>query len=306
MSQRLRIATRKSALALWQAEHIATALRAAHPGLDVELVGYTTSGDRWLSSPLSEIGGKGLFVKELEQAMLDGAADLAVHSMKDVPVELPQAFTLGAIGFRADVRDVLVSADGSTLDALPAGAQIGSASLRRSAQIKHRRPDLEVRPVRGNVNTRLAKLDAGDYDALVLASAGLERLGLEARIAQYFDLDLSLPAAGQGALGIECLADSADVLGLLDPLHERATATCVLAERTVSRLLGADCSLPIAAHAVLSAETIHLQARVGSPDGVRLLHAEASGTFVEQVGEEVAQALRAQGADDVLAALDQP
>jgi hydroxymethylbilane synthase len=300
---KVRIATRKSALALWQAEHIKQALQTAHPGLDVELVGYTTSGDRWLSAPLSGVGGKGLFVKELEQAMLEGAADFAVHSMKDVPAVLPDPFVLGAIGYRADVRDALVSATAATLASLPESARVGSASLRRAAQLKHLRPDLRVEPIRGNVNTRLNKLDAGDYDALVLASAGLERLGLNDRVAEYLDIEVSLPAAGQGALGVECCAERADLIALLEPLNDPEIARCVTAERAVSRGLGADCSLPVAAYAVQRDAGVFVRARVGSPDGVTLLHAEATAADPEDAGLQAVEALRGQGATELLESL---
>jgi len=300
---KVRIATRKSALALWQAEHIKQALQTAHPGLDVELVGYTTSGDRWLSAPLSDVGGKGLFVKELEQAMLEGAADFAVHSMKDVPVALPDPFVLGAIGYRADVRDALVSGTAATLASLPESARVGSASLRRAAQLKHLRPDLRVEPIRGNVNTRLNKLDAGDYDALVLASAGLERLGLKDRVSEYLDIEVSLPAAGQGALGVECCAERADLIALLQPLNDPEIAQCVTAERAVSRGLGADCSLPVAAYAVQRDADVFVRARVGSPDGVTLLHAEATAADPEDAGLQAAEALCGQGATELLESL---
>jgi hydroxymethylbilane synthase len=278
-------------------------LRTVHPGLDVELVGYTTSGDRWLSAPLSEVGGKGLFVKELEQAMLEGAADFAVHSMKDVPAVLPDPFVLGAIGYRADVRDALVSGTAATLASLPESARVGSASLRRAAQLKHVRPDLRVEPIRGNVNTRLNKLDAGDYDALVLASAGLERLGLNDRVAEYLDIEVSLPAAGQGALGVECCAERADLIALLEPLNDPEIARCVTAERAVSRGLGADCSLPVAAYAVQRDAGVFVRARVGSPDGVTLLHAEATAADPEDAGLQAAEALRGQGATELLESL---
>lgn len=303
MSRRLRIATRKSALALWQAQHIKDALESAHPGVEVVLVGLTTSGDRWLSAPLSEVGGKGLFVKELEQAMLDGTADFAVHSMKDVPVALPDPFVLGAIGYRADVRDVLVGRTGATLAALPKSARVGSASLRRAAQLKHLRGDLRVEAIRGNVGTRLAKLDAGEYDALVLASAGLDRLGLAGRVTEYLDIEVSLPAAGQGAIGIECLADRADLISLLQPLNDPEVAQCVTAERAVSRGLNADCSLPVAAYAECGEGGVFVRARVGSPDGVTLLHAEATASDPEDAGAQAAEALRARGATELLESL---
>jgi hydroxymethylbilane synthase len=303
VSRRLRIATRKSALALWQAQHIKDALESAHPGVEVVLVGLTTSGDRWLSAPLSEVGGKGLFVKELEQAMLDGTADFAVHSMKDVPVALPDPFVLGAIGYRADVRDVLVGRTGATLAALPESARVGSASLRRAAQLKHLRGDLRVEAIRGNVGTRLAKLDAGEYDALVLASAGLDRLGLAGRVTEYLDIEVSLPAAGQGAIGIECLADRADLISLLQPLNDPEVAQCVTAERAVSRGLNADCSLPVAAYAECGEGGVFVRARVGSPDGVTLLHAEATASDPEDAGAQAAEALRARGATELLESL---
>ena len=303
MSRRLRIATRKSALALWQARHIKDALETAHPGLEVVLVGLTTSGDRWLSAPLREVGGKGLFVKELEQALLDGTADFAVHSMKDVPVALPDPFVLGAIGYRADVRDVLVSRTGAALAALPQAARVGSASLRRAAQLKHVRGDLRFEAIRGNVGTRLDKLDAGEYDALVLASAGLARLGLAGRVTEYLDIEVSLPAAGQGAIGIECRADRADLISLLQPLNNPEVAQCVTAERAVSRGLNADCSLPVAAYAECAEGGVFVRARVGRPDGVTLLHAEATASDPEDAGAQAADALRARGATELLESL---
>lgn len=298
--ERLRIATRKSRLALWQAEFIKGRLQACHPGLDVELVGMTTSGDRWLSSPLSEIGGKGLFIKELELAMSDGRADVAVHSMKDVPAELPAGFVLPVIGFRDEVRDVLVSGLTGSVADLPRGARVGSSSLRRQAQLLSRRPDLVVAPVRGNVNTRLEKLDAGEYDALLLAGTGLQRLGLAARIREFISLDNSLPAAGQGALGCECLAERTDVAGLLAPLNDARVARCVSAERSVSRHLGADCSLPIAAYAVERAGRLHLRALIGHANGRRILRCEVEGGDPDALGAQAAAELRRQGADEIL------
>ncbi|RMF00725.1 MAG: hydroxymethylbilane synthase, partial [Alphaproteobacteria bacterium] len=231
VSRRIVIATRESALALWQAEFIRSEISRAAPGYDVQLLGMTTQGDRWLRSPLAEVGGKGLFIKELEEAMLDGRADVAVHSMKDVPAQLPDAFALPLIGYRADVRDALVTPSGLTLDELPAGAVIGSSSLRRQAMLLARRPDLVVRPVRGNVGTRLAKLDAGEFDGLLLACAGLERLGLAERICERLPVEWSLPAAGQGALGVECRADDEELRALLGSLQEDTVAGCVQAER---------------------------------------------------------------------------
>jgi hydroxymethylbilane synthase len=301
--QRLVIATRESPLAMWQAEFIKAALEAAHPGLVVELLSMRTAGDRWLSTPLSEVGGKGLFIKELEQALLDGRADLAVHSMKDVPAHLGAEFALPVIAFRDDVRDALVTRDGAGFAALPQGARVGSASLRRQSQLRARRPDLQIRPVRGNVGTRLGKLDAGEFDALVLASAGLRRLGLEARVAEHFDVADSVPAAGQGALGIECLAGADRVRTLLEVLNDDRVSRCVRAERAVSAGLGADCSAPLGAHAVLRGDRIELTALLGSVDGQQILRVDAVGTDPLAVGAEVVERLRAQGADAILESL---
>jgi hydroxymethylbilane synthase len=297
------IATRESPLALWQAEHIRLALQAAHPGLEVTLLGMRTQGDRWLQSPLSEAGGKGLFIKELEQAMLDGRADLAVHSMKDVPAHLSNEFALPVIGFRDDVRDVLVTQGDVSFAGLPVGARVGSASLRRQAQLLARRPDLEVVPVRGNVGTRLGKLDAGDYDALVLASAGLERLGLSDRITEYLSVVDSVPCAGQGALGIECLAGARQLRELIAVLNDPQVSACVLAERAVSAGLGADCSAPLGAYAELCGDRISLVAVLASVDGRRLLRAEASGSDPGKVGAEVVESLESQGARAILDSL---
>jgi hydroxymethylbilane synthase len=302
---KIRIATRQSRLALWQAEFIRTQLQRLSPELSIELVGMTTSGDRWLSSPLSAIGGKGLFIKELETAMTEDRADIAVHSMKDVPAELPAGFALPVIGFRAEVRDVLVSRHASIAD-LPRGARVGSSSLRRQAQLLARRGDLLVRPVRGNVNTRLDKLDAGEFDALLLAGAGLQRLGLADRIREYLSLEQSLPAAGQGALGIECLSDRHDLLALLAPLNDSSVARCVTAERAVSRSLGADCSLPIAAYASERGGSLELTALLASADGARILRASVGGSDALAVGAAAAQELRRQGADEILRGLRGP
>jgi hydroxymethylbilane synthase len=303
---RLTIATRESPLALWQAEFVRAQLEAAHPGLAVTLLGMRTAGDRWLSSPLSEVGGKGLFVKELEQALLDGRADLAVHSMKDVPAHLGPEFVLPVIGFRDDVRDALVSRGGETLAELPNGARVGSASLRRQAQLRARRPDLQILPVRGNVGTRLGKLDAGEFDALVLASAGLARLGLAERVTEYMSVTDSVPAAGQGALGIECLADAVRVRELIEVLNDAQASRCVLAERAVSSGLGADCSAPLGAYAVLDADRIALRAVLGSVDGRQMLRASAAGSDPAAVGAEVVEHLKAQGAMAILDQLHRP
>ncbi len=296
----LRIATRKSRLALWQAEFIKSRLLLANPGLQVELVGLSTRGDQWLSSPLSEIGGKGLFTKELEAAMDDGRADVAVHSMKDVPAELPAGFVLPVIGFRDEVRDVFVSPRIRSVAELPKGARVGSSSLRRQAQLLARRPDLVVAPVRGNVNTRLDKLDAGEYDALLLAGTGLQRLGLADRIREFLSLDESLPAAGQGALGVECSADRHDVMQLLQSLNDPVVARCVGAERALSRHLGADCSLPIASYAVEQGGQLRMRALIANRSGRRILSCAVTGNDPDALGALAAAELRRQGADEIL------
>ena len=295
----VRIATRKSQLAVWQATFIKGELERAHPGLEVALVGLSTAGDRWLDAPLSEAGGKGLFVNELEAALLRGDADLAVHSMKDVPALLTEGFALPVIAYRQDVRDAWISPHGG-LDYIRSGAVVGSSSLRRQAQILATRPDLEVRPIRGNVDTRLAKLDAGDYDAIMLAMAGLSRLGWADRADEAISVARCLPAAGQGALGIECLDGNERILSLLAPLHDPATAACVTAERGVSAALGADCSLPMAAYAELQEDRVWLRALLASADGKALLRAEASHPSVEAVVGAVVADLNALGAADLL------
>ncbi len=299
----LRIATRKSHLALWQAEFIKARLQEAHAGLDVQVVGMTTSGDRWLTSPLSEIGGKGLFIKELEASLSDGHADIAVHSMKDVPAELPVGFALPAIGYRNEVRDVLVSRVAASVTELRRGARVGTSSLRRQAQLLARRPDLAIAPVRGNVNTRLDKLDSGEFDALLLAGTGLQRLGLADRIREFICVEASLPAAGQGALGIECVAERTDIVSLLRPLNDATVARCVAAERAVSRHLGADCSLPIASYAVLRDGRLQLRALIANSSGSRVLRCAAAGDESEALGADAAAQLRRQGADEILSEL---
>lgn len=301
MKDRIVIATRESELALWQANFIRDRLLEHHPDLEVELLGMTTRGDQWLSSPLSEVGGKGLFIKELEEAIADGRADIAVHSMKDVPAVLPEAFTLAAIGFRDDVRDALVAEGIGSLDELPRGARVGSSSLRRQAMLLAQRPDLVVRPVRGNVGTRLRKLDEGEYDALVLAAAGLRRLGLERRIGFRMPLDISLPAAGQGALGIECRRSDGPVRALVAVLSDVDTERCVTAERAVSGGLGADCSAPLGAHATYDGSLVSLTAVLCSTDGTTMLRAAASGTHPLKVGADVVRQLESQGASELLA-----
>jgi hydroxymethylbilane synthase len=299
----LRIATRRSQLALWQAEHVATRLRALHPDVEVELLGLNTQGDRILDVPLAKIGGKGLFVKELEAAMLEGRADLAVHSIKDVPMELPEGLVLGAILAREDPRDALVSGVHASLAALPAGARVGTSSLRRQCQLRNQRPDLELIDLRGNVNTRLRRLDEGEYDAIVLAAAGLRRLGMDARIAHAFDAGELLPAVGQGAIGVELRADDAELAALLAPLHDADTADCVLAERALNRRLHGGCQVPIAAHAVLNAGSLELRALVGALDGSRMVRGEQRGAraAAETIGVALAEDLLARGADALLA-----
>jgi len=298
---RITIATRESKLALWQANFIKAELETHHPGLQVELLGMTTEGDRWLSSPLSEVGGKGLFIKALEDALLEGRADLAVHSMKDVPAQLPEGFEMPVISYRADVRDALVSLRGENLDALPDGALIGSSSLRRQAMLLAHRNTLKVAPVRGNVGTRLGKLDAGEYDAIILAAAGLKRLDLETRITQLLPVTQLLPAAGQGALGIECRAGDDRVLQLLAPLNQPEVNVCVSAERLVSAGLGADCSAPLGCYAELADGEIFLRAKLLREDGSRFLVAEAKGSSADAVSAAVVKNLLAQGAAELLA-----
>lgn len=307
MPKRLVIATRESELALWQARHIQARLGERYPGLEVALLGLTTQGDRILDAPLSRIGGKGLFVKELEQAMQAGRAELAVHSMKDVPMDLPEGFVLAAITARADPRDAFVSTRYRDLSALPAGARVGTSSLRRQAQIRAVRPDLKVDTLRGNVNTRLRKLDEGLYDAIILAAAGLKRLGLEHRITALLSLEESLPAVGQGALGLETLAERGDVAALLACLNDAETAACVRAERAMSRALQGGCQAPIGGYARVEAGRLKLTAFVSDLEGVRFYRAEAWGEVdnPEALGQHVAEMLLAQGADRVLAELVQ-
>lgn len=306
MTDTIRIATRQSKLALWQAHFVRDQLIAAHPGLNVELLGMTTQGDRWLDAPLSEVGGKGLFVKELELALLQGRADIAVHSVKDLPAKMPAGLILPVVAFRASVEDVLLSSVGD-LEALPQGARVGSSSLRRKSQLLALRPDLEVVPVRGNVGTRLDKLDSGDYDAIVLAAAGLERLQLVRDDAYVLSVDQCLPAPGQGALGIECCEDD-PVQELLAPLHDLAVAQCVLAERGISAGLGADCSFPVAALATQlgtgkDGQQIELRALLGSADGSRLLRARVRGSDPVTLAAQAIDELNAQGAASVLETL---
>ncbi len=301
----LRIATRRSALALWQAEHVAARLRAAHPGLDVELLPMSTRGDEVLDTPLAAIGGKGLFLKELEYALLEGRADLAAHSLKDVPAVLEAPFALPAILERADPADAFVSNHHERLADLPQGARVGTSSLRRQAQLRAARPDLELLDLRGNVNTRLARLDAGDYDAILLACAGLRRLGLESRITATLAAPGWLPGVGQGAIAIETRAGDEATTALLAPLHDVETAACVRAERALNRALAGDCSVPIGAFALLDGERLDLHGLVGDARHGTLLRADAEGsaTDPEALGEKVANLLRAQGAEALLGQL---
>ncbi|MFC5527695.1 hydroxymethylbilane synthase [Rhodanobacter ginsengisoli] len=298
----LRIATRKSALALWQAEHVAALLRAAHPGLTVELVPMSTRGDEILDQPLASIGGKGLFLKELEVAMLEGRADLAVHSLKDVPVQLEPGFTLPAILPRADAADAFVSNDHADLAALPLGARVGTSSLRRQAQLRAWRPDLQLLDLRGNVGTRLGKLDAGGYDAIVLACAGLERLGLASRIRARLAAPDWLPAPGQAAIAIEARDDQPGVAALLAALDDADTRLMVSAERAMNQALGGSCTVPVGAWCVLGEHGLHLRGMVGDVANGRLLHAHASSDTDQALalGRQVAAALLAQGAGELL------
>ena len=298
----LRIATRKSALALWQAEHVAALLRAAHPQVAVELVPLSTKGDEILDKPLATIGGKGLFLKELEVAMLEGRADLAVHSLKDVPAQLEEHFVLPAILARADAADAFVSTRFADLAALPHGAKVGTSSLRRQAQLRAARPDVELLDLRGNVGTRLAKLDAGQYDAIVLACAGLERLGLGAHIRSRLVAPAWLPAPGQAAIAIESRADQPAVRALLAVLNDARTQREVGAERALNLALGGSCTVPVAAWCTSTAAGLHLRALVGDAASGRLLRAEAEGADGDVLGQAVAQALFDQGAAAFLGA----
>ena len=305
MPREIRIATRKSALALWQAEYVKARLEQAHPGLTVSLVPMVSRGDKLLDAPLAKIGGKGLFVKELETALLENEADIAVHSMKDVPMDFPEGLGLYCICEREDPRDAFVSNAYDSLDALPAGSVVGTSSLRRQAQLLARRPDLKIQFLRGNVNTRLAKLDAGEYDAIILAAAGLIRLGFDDRIRSSISAEDSLPAGGQGAVGIECRSADSDVHALLAPLHHRETALRVTAERALNKHLNGGCQVPIACYALLEDDQLWLRGLVGQPDGSLLLRAEerAASSDAEALGVRVAEALLAQGADAILQAV---
>jgi len=305
MKTRLVIGTRRSRLALWQAEHVKAQLEALHASLGVALLPLSTLGDELPDATLAQAGGKGLFVRELESALADGRADIAVHSMKDVPATLPEGFMLAAITGREDPRDAFVSVRYAELAELPPGSIVGTSSLRRQAQILARYPLLEVRPLRGNLDTRLAKLDRGDYAAIVLAAAGLKRLGLAERVRSVLSVEESLPAAGQAALGIECLSERADVIALVAPLADAVASACVRAERAVNRALGGNCAIPLGAYAEIRGSGMRLRALVASPDGRRTARAEGEGevSHPESLGDRVAELLRREGADEILATL---
>lgn len=302
---KLRIATRKSPLALWQANHVRDALLLRNPGLQVELVTMSTQGDKILDTPLAKVGGKGLFVKELETGMLEGRADIAVHSMKDVPVDFPDGLGLAAVLPREDPRDILISNNYSCLDDLPVGARVGTSSLRRQCQLRARRPDLSIFDLRGNVNTRLAKLDDGDYDAILLAAAGVKRMGWEKRITEFLQPEHFIPAIGQGAIGIETRMDDERVRSLADQLNDQQTATRIRAERALNSALQGGCQVPIAGYSELSHGVILLRALVGRPDGTQLVQGVISGKpeDAEELGQVLADDLLSRGAREILAAV---
>lgn len=298
MSDSIIIATRESPLALWQAEHVQALLRERYPEKDVKLLGMTTKGDQILDKTLSKIGGKGLFVKELEVAMQEGSAHLAVHSLKDVPMELPEGFVLAAVSSREDPRDAFVSPRYETLESMPAGSVVGTASLRRELMLRSKFPHLVVKPVRGNVGTRLRKLDSGEYDALIMASAGLKRLGLEERIREIISDEISLPSPGQGALGLECLADDEKTREAVAFINDEQTRACCLAERAVSRALGGSCQVPLAAYATITDSTMRLRTLIGDHTTGELVATEQTGpwTEYERLASEAVEALLKQGA----------
>jgi hydroxymethylbilane synthase len=300
------IASRESALAMWQARHVESRLAALYPRVEIRILGLTTEGDRRLDAPLAKIGGKGLFVKELEEALASGRADIAVHSVKDVPMVLAPGLVLAAIGAREDPRDAFVSIRHPDLSALPAGARVGTSSLRRECQLRARHPRLRIEPLRGNVPTRLKKLDEGRYDAVLLAAAGLKRLGLDDRITRILTPAESLPAPGQGALGIECLERRSDLFELLAPLNHDVTARCVGAERAFSRALSGSCNVPLGAYAETEGGRVRLRGFVGAPDGSRLVSGELDGPAdgADALGTALAEHLKAQGAADILAEVE--
>jgi hydroxymethylbilane synthase len=302
MKSTLRIATRKSPLALWQAEHVKASLMSAHEGLNVELVTFSTKGDKILDTPLAKIGGKGLFVKELETAMLKGEADIAAHSIKDVPMEFPEGLFLSTIMEREEPCDAFVSNSVNSVQELPENAVVGTCSLRRKCQLLSKRPDLVIKDLRGNVNSRLKKLDNGDYDAIILACAGLVRLEMEDRIKQRISSSWILPAVGQGAVGLEARQDDEETLALLSALNHTDTADRVIAERALNRRLEGGCQVPIASYAILDEDTLHLQGLVGEPDGTNIVSGEISGhrSEAEQLGEKLADDLLSRGAKEIL------
>ena len=303
--KKLVIASRESMLAMWQAEYIKGRLKALYPDCEVEILGMTTRGDQILDRTLSKIGGKGLFIKELEQALQDGRADLAVHSIKDVPMELPEGFALAAIGERASPFDAFVSNQYARLEDMPEGAIVGTSSLRREAQLRAKFPHLTINPLRGNVQTRLSKLDNGDYDAIILAAAGLQRLGLNGRIREILSPADSLPAAGQGALGIEIAARRTDLADILRPLNHEETAACVTAERALARALGGSCQVPLAAYCVMEDGLLTLNGLVGHPDGSVIIEAsaQAPAAYADALGRAVAKRLADDGAEELIAAV---
>jgi len=304
-SKLIRIATRKSALALWQANHVQALLRETHPGIEIELVKIVTKGDRIIDRPLAEIGGKGLFLKELESALLEGDADLAVHSMKDVPAEMPPGLVLDAVLPRANPYDALVSRGGRLLADLPAGSRIGTCSLRRQSMLLALRPDLVVKELRGNVDTRLRKLDEGQYDAIILACAGLQRLGLGERITETLSGPGWLPASTQGIIGLQCRIDDAETRALIAPLADQKTAVVAFAERAVARVLEASCQVPLAVHGILSEGTVRLDAVVGTPDGTEVVKASGKAPASEAIalGEQIAADLLQNGAGKIIQSL---
>ena len=304
--RKLVIASRESALAMWQARHIQARLQALYPEATVEILGMTTTGDQILDSPLARIGGKGLFVKELEQALADGRADLAVHSMKDVPMNLPEGFALAATGEREDPRDAFVSVNYQRLEDLPQGSVVGTSSLRRQSQLQARFPHLKIESLRGNLQTRLRKLDEGQYAAIILAAAGLKRLGLEDRITQLIGPENSIPAVGQGALGIEIRADREDMRSVLAPLNHPDTAACVEAERAMSRALAGSCTVPLGAYAHIDNGRLRMTGFVASVDGREMVRDNVEGLpgDADALGRELAAKLIGHGADRILAALD--
>lgn len=306
--QRLRIATRESKLAMWQTEHVAARLREAHPGLAIEIVGMTTKGDRILDRPLAQVGGKGLFIKELEVALADDLADIAVHSMKDVPMELPDGFAMLPFGPREDARDAFVSLRHASLAALPAGAVVGTSSLRRECQLRRAYPSLAIKPLRGNVNTRLAKLEAGDYDAIILAAAGLKRLGFGERIREQLPLSLALPAIGQGILAIEFRADRADLEALLAPFVDRAALAAAQAERALGLVVEGSCEVPVGGHATVMGTGLVVEGFLGLPDGSRLVRERAEGEAADaaKLGRALGERILARGGREVLDLLARP